>query len=184
MSERLPLLRFGRALIPGTRHAVGTDRDDLAVGSRVVVVLELPDGSIAGVGTSARIHGIGRRGDGAVLDLVGEALVTVDPRDDGAEVHPVDADSPAAVDLVSTAEIALRSYMAARAEAGIGGDVHVALDPDPVIASHQVASRLEISWPEVQDIFEAGDAGERLEREIQVLRRETVLLHAVLGRSM
>lgn len=184
MSEHLPLVPFGRALIPGTRHAVRTDRDDLGVGSRVVVVLRLPDGSLGGVGTASRVHGVGRRGENMVLDLVGESLVTVDPMDDCATVNPVDSGAEDGVgDVVARAQSALRTYMAARAEAGLGGDVHAALDPNPVTASHQVASRLEISWPEVQDIFEAGDAGERLEREIQVLRRETVLLQAVLGRS-
>ncbi|HSM02877.1 MAG TPA: hypothetical protein VK960_10635 [Acidimicrobiia bacterium] len=184
MSEHLPLLRFGRALIPGTRHAVRTQRDDLGVGARVVVVLQLPDGTIGDVGTASRVHGVGRRGDDLVLDLVGESLVTVRPRDEDAMVSPVDGDPTAATgDVVSRAQVALRTYMAARAEAGLGGDVHITLDPNPVTASHQVASDLEISWPEVQEIFEAGNAGERLEREIQVLRRETALLQAVLGRS-
>jgi len=120
-----------------------------------------------------------------VLEVVGESLVIVAPDGPTAEVHPVDTRSgEQASDLVEAVERGLRTYMAARAEAGEGGDVHVSIDRDPITASHQVASQLEISWPEVQEILEAGDAAERLEREIQVLRRETILLQAVLGRRV
>jgi Lon protease-like protein len=185
MAEHLPLLRFGRAVIPGTRHAVRTDRDDLGVGDRIVVVLEQEDGSIGSVGTAGRIREIRARQGRVVLEVVGESLVVVAPDGSRAEVRPVDCGivQPAS-DLVEAVERALRTYMAARAEAGEGGDVHVSIDRDPITASHQVASQLEISWPEVQEILEAGDAAERLEREIQVLRRETILLQAVLGRRV
>jgi hypothetical protein len=183
--EMLPLLRFGRVLIPGTRHSVRTSRADLGVGERVVVVLEQPDGSLGRVGTASRIHGIGRESDDrVVLELVGETLVSVDPDGDEASVGVIDAEErPGSPELVDTVERALRRYMAAKAEAGIGGDVLVTIHRDPVPASHQVASHLEITWPEVQDILEAGDAVERIRREITVLERETALLRAVLGRS-
>jgi len=183
VSEGVPLIAFHRALIPGTRHHVVTDLDDLEIGATVVVVLERSDGSVAVVGTSATVEGVSRRDLGVVVDLVGEALVTVTPGHRGARITAVDSAESPGEGLVAEAESALRAYMAARAEAGIGGDVNLKLERDPVAASHQVASHLEISWPEVQDIFEAGDAGQRLEHEIKVLRRETLLLQAVLGRS-
>ena len=183
MSDRFPLIAFHRALIPGTRHHVVTELIDLEVGATVVVALERADGSIAGIGTSATVEGVAHRALGVVVDLIGDALVTVTQVPEGAEVTAVDRVVSPGEGLVGEAESALRSYMAARAEAGMRGDVHVTLDPDPVTASHQVASHLEISWPEVQDIFEAGNAGQRLEHEIKVLRRETLLLQAVLGRS-
>lgn len=183
--ESLPLVRFERVLLPGTRHSVRTGRSDLGVGERVVVVLEQPDGSLGRVGTTSRIQGIGREGpDRVVLELIGETLVCVDPEGDEAAVSPVDPARPdGSNDLVDQAQRALWHYMAARAEAGVGGDVHAALERDPVVASHQVASHLEITWPEVQDILEAGDATDRLGMEITVLERETALLRAFLGRS-
>lgn len=184
MTARLPLVISTRALIPGTRHALVTDRSDLAVGERIVVVLDHGDGSIAPVGTTATIRGLDRREVGVVIDVVGEALVSVSPTLGGAEIAPVDPVAVPSTGLVADAQAALRMYQAARAEAGLGGDIHVTLAPDPVAASHQVASHLEISWPEVQDIFEAGGAAERLQREIRVLQRETALLRAVLGRSV
>jgi hypothetical protein len=52
-----------------------------------------------------------------------------------------------------------------------------------VAASHEVASHLRISWPEIQEILEAGDAAARLRLEARVLERETLLLRAILGRG-
>jgi Lon protease-like protein len=181
----LPLVPFGRVVLPGTRHSVPTERAGLTPGERVVVVLVQPGGALSRVGTASQIRGVGAEGEGrSVLDLVGEALVSIDAVGDPVPVTPIDTTTRATgKDPLPAVERALRGYMAARAEAGFGGDVHVAISRDPVIASHQVASLLEISWPEVQDILEAGDASERLEREFTVLTRETALLRAVLGRS-
>lgn len=182
--ESLPLVPCRRVVIPGTRHAVRTTRDGLGVGERVVVVLIQPDGTLGKVGTRARVEGLADEYDDSVtIDLIGESLVSIARAGDRANVEPIDRLPPSRQDLVTAAGKALRRYMAARAESGHGGDVHLVIGPDPVTASHQVASYLEISWPEVQDILEAGDASERLEREIMVLERETVLLRAVLGRS-
>lgn len=184
-TETLPLVRFGRVVLPGTRHSVPTERAGLAPGERVVVVLVQPGGALGRVGTASQIRGVGGEGEERiVLDLVGEALVSIDAAGDRVSVTRID--TPGGItgqELVPGVEKALRHYMSARAEAGHGGDVHVVISRDPVIASHQVASLLEISWPEVQDILEAGDAAERLERELTVLKRETALLRAVLGRS-
>jgi Lon protease-like protein len=180
--EMLPL---ARVVLPGTRHSVPSPTMGLKAGARVVVVLTQPDGRLSRVGTTSRIEGVAPGGDDWVLlDLVGEWLVSIESADGLTSVEKVDpAPLPSRQDLVPAAQAALRRYMAVRAEAGHGGDIHVAIEPDPVIASHQVASHLEISWPEVQDILEAGDANDRLEREILVLDRETALLRAVLGRS-
>lgn len=183
--ESLPLVPFRRVVIPGTRHAVRTTCDGLGVGQRVAVVLIHPDGTLGRVGTRARIEGLADDpADLVTIDVIGETLVSIARTGDRAAVEPVDRVQPTPrQDLLALAERSLRRYMAARAESGHGGDVHVTIGPDPVAASHQVASCLDISWPEVQDILEAGDACERLEREITVLERETVLLRAVLGRS-
>jgi hypothetical protein len=183
--ESLPLVPFQRVVLPGTRHTVRTTCEGLGVGERVAVVLLQPDGTLGRVGTAARIQGLADdHGDSVVLDLIGETLVSIERAGDRASVTAIDPVPPVSRQgLVPAAEKSLRRYMAARAESGHGGDIHLTIGPDPVTASHQVASYLEISWPEVQDILEAGDACERLVREITVLERETALLRAVLGRS-
>jgi hypothetical protein len=182
--ESLPLVPFRRVVLPGARHSVRTTYEGLGVGERVAVVLIQPDGTLGRVGTAARIQGLADDQDSVVLDLIGEVLVSIERTGDRASVDVIDRVPPVPRQgLVLAAEKSLRRYMAARAESGHGGDIHLTIGPDPVTASHQVASHLEISWPEVQDILEAGNACERLEREITVLERETALLRAVLGRS-
>ncbi len=180
----LPVVPWVRVLVPGTTASLRPDREDLAPGDRVVVVYRHPGESAARIGalatvTAARTYGFG----GTMLDVVGECLVA--RRSEGTEtaVDPVDGAPDAAPLLVRRARQELRRYMAARAEAGKGGDVHVDLPDDPVAASHRVASLLEVTWPELQDVLEAGDAAARLEREIRVLARETGLLRAVLART-
>ncbi|HEX9977626.1 MAG TPA: hypothetical protein VGB41_03260 [Acidimicrobiia bacterium] len=184
MAEALPVVPYRRALVPGTRASVPSSRADLRPGDRVVIVLEHEDGTRAAVGTTAAVSGVHTPSfAGAMLDVVGEALVVLSQDGDRAEVHPVDHARPDAAPLVAEVRSRLRSYMAARSEAGEGGDVHVDIGPDAVAASHEVASHLRISWPEIQEILEAGDAAARLRLEARVLERETVLLRAVLGRG-
>ena len=178
----IPVLRARRPLVPGTRMAIRrTEPGSLAVGDTVVVLLEIADADPR-VGTLGRIdarHEV--FGGHAMLDVAGQSLVRVaDLGDDGAEVTPVDVDERPDVDLEPTLA-ALRRYMAVRSEAGEGGDVHIELSRDPVTASHEVASHLSVSGPEVQDVLEAGTASERLTTATRILERETRLLEAILG---
>jgi len=179
------VVRWRRALVPGTEASVRTDRRDLAPGTRVVVVFERDDGSAATVGTQALVLASRESGfGGTLIDVTGERLVACHSDGSETDVDPIDGASAEAERLlVRNAREELRRYMAARAEAGVGGDVNVDVPDDPVAASHRVASRLEVTWPELQEVLEAGDAAARLDREILVLRRETALLRAVLARS-
>lgn len=178
----IPVLRSKRPLIPGTRVAIRrSERGSLDVGDTVVVVPDLP-GVEPAVGTLSRIdarHPIS--GGHEMLDVAGHSLVRVsEVTTEGAEVTAVDGGETRRIDL-GRARAALRRYMAVRSEAGEGGDVHVELSTDPVVASHEVASHLRITAPEVQDVLEAGTADERLTTATRILERETKLLEAILG---
>ena len=184
MSESLPLVMYRRALLPGTRATVPTPRDDLAVGDRVVVVLEHADGSRGSVGTEATVAGMHSPAfGGRILEVHGLALVDILDDGERPRIRPIDRLDWEAARLVPEVRSRLRRYMAVRAEAGQHGDVLVDIDDDPIAASHEVASHLQISWPEIQEILEAGDAGARLRLEAMILDRETELLRAVLGRA-
>jgi hypothetical protein len=163
--------------VPGTVAYVPTDHE-LGPGDQVLVVFEHADGTLGSVGTSARIADAREPSfGGLVIDVVGEALVHM-----LGSRRLVDAQSRPAGGLVATTRTLLRRYMAARVEAGEPGDIAVDLPEDPVAASHRVASHLRISWPEIQEILEAGDAVDRLRFEDNVLERETLLLRAVMAR--
>jgi hypothetical protein len=178
----IPVLRTPRPLVPGTRMAIRrTDPGTLGVGDRVVVLLDMPE-MVARVGTLSRVdarHSVS--GGHAMLDVAGQSLVEVsDLTGEEAEVTPVDSDDHADFDLEPTLS-ALRRYMAVRSEAGEGGDVHLELSLDPITASHEVASHLHVSGPEVQHVLEAGTAPQRLTTATRILERETRLLEAILG---
>jgi hypothetical protein len=121
--------------------------------------------------------------DTTYVDAYGEALVHLGERRAGrVRVSPVDAGRPrVSPDLVERVEAALRRYLAVGVESGEAGDIDIGLSGDPVAASHEVASQLRISWPEVQELLEAGSAGDRLGRALLVLQRETGLLRSILG---
>jgi hypothetical protein len=178
-----PLITTGRALVPGTRMGLRSPERPLTRGERVVVLASgLGEGRR--IGTLARLESVRPApGEGLFLGLWGESLVAVAGRSgERAVVEPVDGPgSPDAAALVAEAERALRAFHAAAAEAGEGGDIGIRLSPDPVRASHEVASHLRVSWPEIQELLEAGDAGERLRRSVMVLRRETRLLRLLMG---
>jgi hypothetical protein len=179
-----PLITTGRALVPGTSMGMRAPERRLARGDRVVVLAEALGDRHITVGTLARLESVHPApGGGLFLGLRGEALVAVSTRSgDRAVVTPVDGPPGTdAGDLVAEAQRALRAYHAAASEAGEGGDIGVVLSPDPVRASHEVASQLRVSRPELQELLEAGDASERLRRSILVLRRETRLLRLLMG---
>jgi hypothetical protein len=181
---RFPVVRWRRALVPGVAASVRTSRSDLHPGTRVVMAHERDDGSTARVGTLALITASRDSSfGGRFLDVTGDRLVACADAAQETRVAAVDTTARELPLLVRQVRDELRRYMAARAEAGVGGDVHVEVPEDPIVASHRVASHLEVTWPELQDVLEAGDAAARLEREVQLLRRETALLRAVLAHT-
>lgn len=141
------------------------------------------------IGTLAHLEEVRHLGpEACLLRLSGRRLVRLSEAQERAgrwwvKVAEVAEPDREAASLIEEAERALRRYLALRAEAGEAADVHSKLSRDPVAASHEVASHLQISWPEVQDILEAGGAAERLRRARAVLDRETELLRRLLGRE-
>jgi hypothetical protein len=154
-------------------------------GDRVVVVHRRVDGSPATVGTVAAVDAWAPGDHGhSYITVTGLHLARVAVAAGTSDTHPLVEDrldeAQRQLDRVS---VGLRRYMAAQAEAGEGGDVHVALSPSPIIAANQVASLLRVTWPEIQEVLEAGDAVDRLRRSEMIIERETTLLRAVMGRS-
>lgn len=188
----LPLLPIRRVLLPGTQASLPCTRRDLEGGDEVVTILEQPTAEPRAphrVGTLARVEGVHRIGPGACLvRLAGRWLVRLrglEPRGEAewARVDPVPEPGSDPGGLIDQAQLGLRRYLALRAEMGESAGCCVELSRDPVAASHEVASCLRVSWPEVQDILEAGDAVARLRRAQGVLDRETELLRRLLGRE-
>jgi hypothetical protein len=181
----LPVVHTPRSLVPGTTMTLPSDRPMPGGAERVVVVHRRPDGASATVGTVARVDGSTEsRVHTGYLTVTGLHLAGVEFHGDAARVAPLREDrTEQAAALLGSLRRSVRRYMVVRAEAGEGGDIHLDLSADPVVASNQVASLLRVTWPEVQEVLEAGDAVDRLRRGAQVLERETALLEAVLGRS-
>lgn len=191
-AAELPLLPIRRVLVPGTRAALPSERDDLRAGDPLVAVLDPTSGGKGcgrSVGTLAQVEDVRPLGREAVLlRLVGQSLVRLTETRERAGrwwVKAVELPEPDVKGgaVVEAAERALRRYLAVRAEAGEAVDLTATLSRDPVTASHEVASYLRVSWPEVQDILEAGSAAERLRRAQAALERETELLRRLLGRE-
>lgn len=185
MSDTLRCVVTERALVPGSTMSLMSSDTDHRDGDLVVVIHTSRERGVAAVGTVATVdEARATADDAALLTVTGLYLASVHCSGDSAAVAPIDReDAPEASSLISAAAAGLRAYMAARSEAGEGGDVHATLSDDPVTASNQVASQLRVTWPEIQEILEAGDASARLERGSAILERETELLRAVMGRS-
>ena len=179
MPVELLIAPIARALVPGTEMSLRRRRADLDEGRAIVVVLRSGEGPAGEpertVGTVARVIGVTPlENDAAMVRLRGEHLVRIPSGallcgETQAPVTPVDETSGNAAPLD------------ARAEAGLGGDVYPWLSNDPVTASHEVASLLQISWPEIQDILEAGNAASRLRKGLAIMERETELLRRLMS---
>jgi hypothetical protein len=179
---RLPYTTAARTLIPGKTLAVPAPHADVSLGDSIVSAFAEPGAPAPRVGTRSKV--VERRTEESppLLKIRGLALVAIsDVRDGWAEVAEIPTGESTA--SPATVEQDLRAYMAARSEAGLFGDVHARLSSNPELASHQVASLLQVSSPEIQELFEAGDAAARLDRASAMLRRETLLLRATMGSS-
>jgi Lon protease-like protein len=185
MAAEALIVPISRALVPGAEMSLRRSQDDLQSGDSIVVILR-GDEPPRTVGTLARVVGVRPLESGdTMVRLRGEHLVRVPPEaaaggEKRALVTAVD-EARSADAVVGVVQQALSRYMAARAESGVGGNVYPHLSKDPVAASHEVASHLQISWPELQEVLEAGDAVERLRKGLAIMERETELLRRLLA---
>jgi hypothetical protein len=180
-ATELPVLPTRRALIPGTAMTLtGSDRG-WDRGTNVLVLHHDEDERPARVGTVAVVQGVEPIGDDGVgYRVVGRVLMAIEG---GVTRSVEDPDDRVGPDEIVAVQRLLRRYLAARAEAGERVDLGVRLSRDPIRASHEVASLLQISWPEVQGLLEAGTARARLRHARRLLERETELLRSFLGRK-
>ena len=186
-----PLLPIRRALVPGTCSSLPCAAPAMKRGDEVVTVFapagRLPD--VLTVGTRAVVEAVRSLAPRVVLArLRGEGLVRLLGAEEAggvwrARVAEVGEPGPGAQALVAGVERALHRYLALRGEAGEEAGPLPRISRDPLTASHEVASHLRISWPEVQEILEAGSAADRLCREGAILDREAELLRRLLGRE-
>ena len=188
----LPLLPLPRVLLPGERLVPNDYRPparsvlDDPGGSLVAVVFEDREGRRT-VGTVAIVTGTaGEAGAGPRPVLLGRRRMEIraSTRSGDHEVVSVDAPAEQAGEglepLCREVTALARRLLAVSAEAGTGGDVHAAIDDDPVAASYRVASLMRLSSPERQDLLEL-PVRARLERERAVLAREIQLLVSYMG---
>jgi Lon protease-like protein len=191
-SRCLPLLPIRRALVPGTRAGLPCTDPHLVEGEHVAAVLAVSGGDPGArrrVATRAQVEQVRPLGpEASLVRLGGRSLVRLTETRwaDGrwwAGVAELAEPGPGAATRLAETQRSLRRYLALRAEAGEAGAGPLTLSRDPVAASHEVASVLRISWPEVQELLEAGSAADRLRRAQAVLDREAELLRRLLGRE-
>lgn len=186
MADTFPVAASPRPLVPGGRIVLRGRAEGLRPGSRILVVYRQDSGEAGPrrVGTIGLVWGIERSSEGPdLLQVRGEMLATIEGVNGGgrATVSPVETGGASAAGAIEEVQRLLRTYLGASAEAGEGGDIGASLSHDLVIASHQVASLLRISAPELQELLESGNAEERLRRAAEILRRETGLLRRTMG---
>lgn len=170
----LPVISIPRALVPTTEMTIYGEVADRH--GEVLAVFDGPER--ASVGTVASVVWTSDSGIAPKLRLAGRRLAVVVSGEDVAEPgHPDDTR------LVGEAVSAARAYLAALAEAGEGADVTRRFSPDPVALSHEVASILRVTPPEVQEMLEAGSATDRLRHAVEVLTMETRLIRSLLARG-
>jgi len=188
----LPLLVVPRVLVPGTQATLPSSDPDLKEGEQVALrPAAAGRGEEAGrrIATLAEVEGLRRLGsEVSLVRLLGRRLARLSEAGCRHGRHWVEATElaepgPGAEGLLPGVERAMRRYLALRGEAGESGPGLTCLSRDPVTASHEVASVLQISGLEVQEILEAGTASDRLRRAGAVLDREAELLRQLLGRE-
>ena len=195
MSERIPLFPLHTVLLPNTDLGVHVfeprfrdlvaDCLDNAEEFGVALLHQHSNGSIKeiphAIGTSARIAGYARLPDGRyLLEVEGARRFRV------LDVEQNGSYPSAAVEWLPEE---IGNFRAAR-EAGDevesmvflyraldgDGDLPVRLSIDPVVRSYQVASLLRVAAGVKQTLLEEHTAADRLERELEILRREISLL--------
>ena len=149
---------------------LGTLLEGAAIGTEAEVLLAVPRPN--GLLT---LHVVGRRRFRRDVPTPTEHLF--DARVAFLDEHrtPVDGDLRARV------EAELRRYLAAAAESGEGGNIHVELAADPWAASYEIGATMRVSEPERQELLEVDTVADRLEKELTMLQREGELLRRLLA---
>lgn len=193
-----PIFPLRRVVLPGeqlaihlrSQHRIWTDVSGPEEFHVTWISREDPAGQPEYASTGTLVTVLGRRQLEAGLSIVGvrgrervaiEFTSAADSHLEGnltilREVPPRNGGA-----LRDAAVARLMRYLAARAEWGGEGNISVDIPSEPSPASYRVASLMELSHPERQDLLQAGLA-ERFERVTLLLERETELLTRTMGR--
>lgn len=155
----------------------------------VILVRSSSVSSMHSVGTSARIAGYARLPDGRyLLEVEGSRRFRIlDVHANGSYPSATVEWLPEEIGNFATAretgdEVEGMMFLYRALEGD--GDLPVRLSIDPVVRSYQVAGLLRVAAAVKQSLLEESSAAERLERELEILRREISLLDlARSGRS-
>ena len=207
MPDRLPLFPLGSVLFPGLLLPLHVFEDryrtlvadllERPEGERSFGVVAIREGREVGaagvtalheVGCTARVRRVERHADGR-FDLVTTGArrfrLTGLRHDRPYLVGEVewlgdDVGDPAAAALLDRAvRTAFAGYLAALATAG-GEELEVPeLPVDLVVLSHLVAATVSVDLADRQALLAEPDARSRLQAELRLLRRETVLLEVL-----
>jgi Lon protease-like protein len=190
VSERIPLFPLHTVLLPNTdlgvhvfepryRDLVG---DCIENGSEFGVSLVRSDDHTPHVvGTSARVAGYARLPDGRyLLEVEGSRRFRIVRMDSNgsypkATVEWLPEEIGNFANAREAGEEAESMVFLYRALDG-NSDLPVRLSIDPVVRSYQVASLLGVPTTVKQSLLEEQTAADRLERELEILRREIRLL--------
>lgn len=196
MSERLPLFPLPTVLLPNTDLGVHVFerryRDLVAdcldqIREFGITLLRHPsdgDSTPHSVGTAARIAGYAKLPDGRyLLEVEGTHRFRIlSVESNGSYPSAVVEWLPEEIGNFATAREAgeeVESMVFLYRALDGDGDLPVRLSIDPVVRSYQVASLLGVAAPVKQSLLEEATAADRLERELELLRREISLLDMV-----
>ena len=203
MSERIPIFPLHTVLLPNTDlgvHVFEPRYRDLVADCLensaefgVVMIRPRTNGSTEdtphAIGTSAHVAGYARLPDGRyLLEVEGSRRFRILNIESNGSYPSADVEWLAEeIGNFATAREAgdeVESMVFLYRALDGDGDLPVRLSIDPVVRSYQVASLLRIAAGLKQSLLEETTAADRLERELEILRREISLLDmARSGRS-
>ena len=195
MSERIPIFPLHTVLLPNTDLGVHVFEpryrdlvaDCLETSAEFGVVMIRPpvngsaDETPHAIGTSAHVAGYARLPDGRyLLEVEGSRRFRILNVQSNGSYPSADVEWLAeeignfasAREAGDEVESMVFLYRALDGD----GDLPVKLSIDPVVRSYQVASLLRIAAGLKQSLLEEPTAADRLERELEILRREISLL--------
>lgn len=191
MPERIPLFPSHTVLLPNTDLGVHVYepayRDlvahclDEGLPFGVALIRSADDATPHLVGTAAHVAGYARLPDGRyLLEVEGDRRFRIVGLDSNGSYPSVAVDwlpepiGNFAVAREAGEEVESMIFLF-RALSG-DGDLPVRLSIDPVTRSYQVASLLRVGVEAKQGLLESPTAADRLEAEVEILRREISLL--------